>query len=62
MSSWYLDGLTVVASFTLTVNLLIEYCDQSVTLLGGIVVMQRFLECAVVQLPLTKHAKLTKVC
>jgi len=44
------------------VNLSIEYCDKSVMPFGDMVVMRRFLEFAVVQLSLTKHAKLTKVC
>jgi hypothetical protein len=43
-SSWYLDGLTVVSSFTQTVNLPIEYCDKSVAPFGGMTVIKRFLD------------------
>ena len=42
------------------VNLPSEYYDKSVTPVGGMTVIMRFLECAVVQLSLTKHARLTK--
>jgi hypothetical protein len=43
-SSWYLDGLIVVSSFTQTVNLPIEYCDKSVAPVGGMTVIKRFLD------------------